>query len=159
MKSLDLVNDRVPFFGQCPVDDVGRVLADHRLIGRDHDHVEPVNRTEFFGLGLGSTGHAAELLVHTKVVLQRDGRQRLIFAFDLDALFGLNSLMQAVRPTTPVHQAARKVVNDDDLAVLDDVMMVELIQRVSLESLFDAMEQVHIRRVIQVRNAQQAFGL
>ncbi len=64
-----------------------------------------------------------------------------------------------VGPAAALHQAAGKVVDDDDFAVLHDVMMVALVQRVRFQCLLDAMEQVHVRRIVEVRNAEQFFGL
>ena len=58
-----------------------------------------------------------------------------------------------------MHEAASEIVNDDHLAFLDNVMVVGLIERVGLQSLLDTMEQVHIRRIVKIGNAEQAFSL
>src|SRR5436305_12957874 len=105
------------------------------------------------GLSLSRAGHARKFFVETKIVLQRDSRQRLILFLDLDALFGFDRLMKPVRPATTFHQAPREVVNDDDLAVLNDVLMVELVERMSFESLLDAVQQFHVRRVVEIADA------
>ena len=60
-----------------------------------------------------------------------------------------------VRPAAALHQAAGEVVDDDHFAVLHDVMMIELVKRVRLQGLLDAMEQVHIRRVVKIADAQK----
>ena len=69
----------------------------HRLVGRDHHHVELVDLEELRRLGLGRAGHAGQLLVHAEVVLQRDRGERLGLALDLHALLGLDRLVQARR--------------------------------------------------------------
>ncbi len=156
MKLLDLLDHRIPFLGKRAIDHVRRIKTHHRLIGRDLDDVERVNRQEFLSLGLGRTGHAAEFLVHAEVILQRDRRQRLIFTLDLDAFFCLDSLVQTVRPAASGHQTTGEIVNDNHLAVLHDVVMIGLIKRVCFQGLFDAMEQVHVapgRRDLRRRGA------
>ena len=90
--------------------------------------------------------------------MQRDGRQRLIFALDLDAFFGFDRLVQTVGPAAALHQAPGEIVDDDDFAFLHDVMMVELVERVRFQSLLDAVQHLHVRRVVKIADAEQAFG-
>ena len=92
-----------------------------RLVGNDHD-VEVVDLGELGRFGLGRAGHARELLVHAEVVLEGDGRERLVLALDLHAFLGFDGLVQAVAPAAARHQAAGELVDDDDLAVLDHVV-------------------------------------
>ena len=124
----DLLDDRAPLLLGGAVDHVLVVLADHRLVGGDHHHVELVDLVELGGLGVGRAGHAGELLVHAEVVLEGDGGERLVLALDLDAFLGLDRLVQAVGPAPAGHHAAGELVDDDDLAVLDQVVDVALEQ-------------------------------
>ena len=48
--------------------------------------------------------------------------------------FELHRLVEAVAPAAPRHQAARELVNDQDLAVLDHVVHVHLEQRVRAQA-------------------------
>ena len=54
--------------------------------------------------------------------------------------------MQAVAPAAARHQAAGELVDDDDLAVLDHVLHVELVVDVRAQRLLHVMEQRHVRR-------------
>src|SRR6266566_2006885 len=54
------------------VNHVRAVESDHLAVGRDGDHVELVDLVELLRLGHRRTGHARELLVLAKVVLDRD---------------------------------------------------------------------------------------
>ena len=120
----DLVDDRVELLALGAVDEVRVLDAAQRPVRRDDDDVELVDLVELLGLGVGRAGHAGELLVHAEVVLEGDGRERLVLALDLDLLLGLDRLVQAVAPAAARHQAAGELVDDDDLAVLDHVVDV-----------------------------------
>jgi hypothetical protein len=54
----DLVDDGVPLALLAGEDEVGEVVADHRLVGRDGDDLEVVDLVELLRLGLGGSGHA-----------------------------------------------------------------------------------------------------
>ena len=90
-----------------------------------------------------------ELAVLAEVVLEGDGRERLVLALDLDLLLGLDRLVQAVAPAPAGHQAAGELVDDDDPAVLDHVVDVELEQRVRAQRLVDVVEQRHVDGVVE----------
>jgi len=128
-------------------------------VRRDDGHFELVSAVELGGFRLGRAGHAGEFFVEAEIVLQGDGGERLVLALDLDALFRLDRLMESVRPAAAGHRAPRELVHDDHLALFDEVMVVETIERVRLQSLFDAVEHFHVRRVVEVADAEQAFGL
>ena len=100
------------------------------------------------GLRLGGAGHAGQLLVEAEVVLNRDRRQRLRFALDLDAFLGFDGLVQAIAPAAAGHQAAGVFIDDDDLVVLDDVLHVLLVEAVGLEQLRDGVDALRLGLVI-----------
>ena len=120
----DLVDDRAELALLVLVDEVGVVVADHRLVGRDLHDVELVDLVELGGLGVGGAGHARQLVVHAEEVLEGDRRQRLVLFLDGDVLLGLDRLVQAVGPAAARHLAAGVLVDDEDLAVLDEVVDV-----------------------------------
>ena len=95
-----------------------------------------------------------ELLVLAEVVLERDRRERLVLALDLDLLLRLDRLVQPVAPAAARHQPAGELVDDDDLAVLDHVVDVELEERVRAQRLVDVVEQLHVRRVVEAARLQ-----
>ncbi len=125
-------------------------------VGRDDDDVEVVDLRELLGLGVGGAGHAGELLVLAEVVLEGDGRQRLVLALDLHlgmravVLLGLDRLVQPVAPAAAGHQAAGELVDDDDLAVLDHVVDVALEDHVGAKRLVDVMLEVRVLEVVEV---------
>jgi hypothetical protein len=76
-------------------------------------------------------------------------------SLDLDALLGLDRLVQAVGPAPARHLAAGELVDDDDLAVLDDVVDVALEQRVGLERLVDVVQDLDVLDVVEVVDAER----
>ena len=150
----DLVDDRVELGRLVAVDEVREILADHLAVGRDGDDVEVVDLVELLGLGHRRAGHAGQLVVHAEVVLEGDRRERHALALDLHALLGLDRLVQALAPAPAGHQAAGELVDDDDLAVLDDVVAVALEQSVGLERLLEVAGQSKVG-VVQVLDAEQ----
>ena len=134
------------------------VRPDHRLVRRDLRDLELVDLVELLRLGRGGPGHARELGVHAEVVLDRDRRERTGLALDLEAFLRLDRLVQAVRPAAAGHEAAGELVDDDDLAVLDDVLLVAAVHRVRLQRV---VHEVHRRDValVHVVEAEHLLGL
>ena len=79
-------------------------------------------------------------------------------ALDAQALLGLDRLVQALAPASARHLATGELVHDDDLAVLDDVVPVALVQRVRLERGIEVPGEPRVR-VVQVLDAQQLLDL
>ena len=102
---------------------------------------------ELVGFRQRRAGHAGELLVHAEVVLERDRGERLVLGLDRLVLLGLERLVQAFRIAAARHHAAGELVDDDDLAVADDVVLVALEQLVRAQRLVDV---VHGRDVLDV---------
>ena len=170
---LDLLEDGLEFLPLGPVDHVRVVRADHGLVGGDDHDVQLVDLLELRRLGVGRSGHAGQLLVHAEVVLEGDGGQGLVFVLDLDLFLGLQGLVEPVAVAAPRHEPARELVDDDHLAVLDDVVHVPLEEDVGLQGLVDVVEQFDVAGVVEVvdlhelldretpssvRNAERAFS-
>src|SRR5262249_36816847 len=108
-------------------------------------------------LGLGRTGHAGEVLVEAEQILERDRRQRLILASNLDAFLGFDRLMDAVRVAAAVHQPSRKFVDDDDFAVFDDVMLIGVEEMPRFERRVELVRQLDIALVVEILDTQHLF--
>src|SRR5690606_10322781 len=164
---LDLVDHRAVLAGAVEEHRVRMILAHHRPVGGDDHHFQAVDRLELVSLGIGRTGHAGELAVHAEQVLEGDRRQRLVLALYVDPLLGLDRLVQAVGPAAAGQGAAGELVDDDHLAVADDVVHVALVQRVRAQRGVEVMDDVDVVRGVQAvlfagedaGAAQQAFGL
>ena len=121
------------FFDQCAALLPGGVFQ----VGRDRDDVQTVDFVKFLFFRQSRSGHTADLVVHTVVVLQGDGSVGDVFRLHLDAFLGFNGLMQAVGPAASGHQTAGEGVDDDDLSGLDEIVFVAFENEFRLQSLFD----------------------
>ena len=128
-------------------------------MGRYDDHFEAVDLLELVSLCVGRTGHTGQLAVHAEEVLEGDRGDRLVLFADLHVFLGLDRLMQAVRPAPTRHRAAGELVDNDDLAVLDDVLDVALVQRMRTQRRIEVVEQADVLRVIQAAAVAQQAGL
>ncbi len=76
-----------------------------------------------------------------------------------DAFLGFDGLVEAVGPAAAGHEAAGELVDDDDFAVLDDVLDVALVEVVGLDGDFDVVLEVPVFGVGDVADAEEAFDL
>ena len=152
----DVVDDRLGFLLRRAIDRVRLLDAPQRLVGRDCDDVELVDLRELFRFGFRGAGHARQLLVFAEVVLEGDGRERLVLALDLHLFLGLDRLVQAIAPAASGHEAAGELVDDDDLAVLDHVVDVEPEDGVRAQRLLDMVLDVRVLHVVEVSAVQAA---
>ena len=152
---LDVGDDRADFFRKRPVHLVVLVLAHHRHVRRDHDRLEVIDLLELERLGVRRARHAGELRVHPEIVLERDRRERLIFALDRHALLRFDRLVQALGPAAPGHQPAGEFVDDHDFAVLHDVVLVAMEQRVRAQRRVQVMHEPDVVRVVEARSRRE----
>ena len=82
-----------------------------------------------------------------------------VLFLDRDAFLGLDRLVQAVAPVAARHQAAGELVDDDDLAVLHDVVHVALVEVVGLERVVDQVRPLHVAGRVEALDAGQPLGL
>ena len=111
------------------------ILADAGAVGRDGKNVQLVNIMEFRSFRFRRAGHARQFFVQAEVVLDGDGRVRLVFPLHFHAFLGFHRLVQTVAPAASRHFTARILVDDDDLAFLDDVFHVFFVNAVGLQQL------------------------
>ena len=140
-------------------DEVGVVFTHHGAVGGNRHHAQLVCAHELAGLGLGRTGHSRELLVHAEVVLQGHGGQGLVLRLDLDTLLGLDGLVYSLVVAAAGKDAAGVLVDDEDLAVHDDVVFVTLEEGAGLDRVVQERDQGRVRRLIEVVNAEVVLDL
>ena len=119
--------------------------------------MEVVDLDELLLLGLGGSGHPGELLVEAEVVLEGDRRERDVLLLDPDALLRLDRLMEPLAPAAALHDPARVLVDDLDLALLDHVVDVALVERLRLQRLGEVVDELDVARVVEVLDPERAL--
>ena len=95
-----------------------------RLIGRNRNHIQPIDGMQLRSFRFRGTGHAGNLFIEAEEVLQGNRRQRLVLVFDLHLLLGLNGLVHALVVAASCQNAAGKAIHDHHFAVADDVVLI-----------------------------------
>ena len=149
----DDVGDLVELLVRRAEDRVVVVLAHDVDVGRHGDDVEAVDVGELFGFRRRRTGHAGELLVEAEIVLEGDRGQRLVLGLDLDALLGLQRLVQAFGIAAARHHAAGELVDDHHFVVADDVVLV------LAEHLVGAQRRIGVVHEVDVLDVVEALAL
>ena len=157
----NVLDDRVELALLRRVDEVGLVLAGHRLVRGDRDDVDLVGRGKLGGLGLGRTGHARArtLGVEAEVVLQRDRGQRLVLGLNLHAFLGLDRLVHAVVVAAARQDATRVLVDDKDLTGVHDVVAIPEEQLLRTDRVVEEADERGVRSLVQVLHAQLVLDL
>ena len=155
----DVGDDGVELLVAGHIDEVGLVVAHHRVVGRDDDDLKAVDVLKLKCLGVGGAGHAGEFLVEPEVILEGDGRQRLVLLLDAHALLGLDRLVQAVRPAPPRHHAPGELVYNQHAAVADDVVHILPEQRVRAQRRADMVKQADVGGAVEAALVQQPLLL
>ena len=99
-----------------------------------------------------------QLVVQPEVVLEGDRGHGHALALDAQPFLGLDRLVEALAPAPAGHLPPGELVDDDDLAVLDDVVPVALVQGVGPQGLLEVAGQGGIG-VVHVRDAEPALHL
>ena len=154
----DLADDRLVFLLDGAVDLVVLVDAQDRQVGRNLGDFETVDVAEFLRFRRGRAGHAGQLLVHAEIVLEGDGGQRLVLRLDRHMFLGFQRLVQAFRIAAAGHHAAGELVDDDDLAIADDVVLVALEQAMRLQRVVDVVDDGDVLDVVERLALQVAGG-
>ncbi len=158
MEILDLLDDGVELLALGLVHDVGVVHPDQSAVRRSHRHVQLVDLGELCSLGVGGAGHPSELVVHPEVVLEGDRGEGLVLLLDPEPFLRFDRLVEPVRPAAARHQTAGELVDDDDLAVLGDVVHVLLEEGVGAQALVDVVERVDVLGVVEVADRKELLA-
>src|SRR5215831_1554565 len=150
MTFVDIIDYSFELFTFSSVDHIRVVCADHPLVGGDDHYIQVIDLRELYSLGVGSAGHTTELLIHAKVVLNRNSGKGLVFVTNLYFFFGLNCLMQTVRPAPARHEASSEFIDNDDFSTRDYVVYITLEQAMGSESLGKVVKRINFCWVVKI---------
>ena len=159
MTVLDILNNSMTLLGNCTINLVDHVVADHCHVRGNDNHLQTVDLLKLERLGIGRAGHAGKLVVQAKIILEGYGGQRLIFVLNRNPFLSLHRLMQAVGPTPSGHHSSREFVDDHDLIVFDDVIDFALKKSMGAQRSAQMMHQSDIDRVIKTGPGVDKIGL
>ncbi len=124
------------------------IIPHHLLVsGDDHDR-EVVDPVKLFGFCLRRSSHAGELVVHAEVVLEGDCRHRDVLAPDPHTFFGLDGLVESLAVAATAHHSTGEFIDDDDFAVVDDVVLVAFVDRVGGQGLLEIVGEFCVAVVV-----------
>ncbi|OPY66367.1 MAG: hypothetical protein A4E62_02516 [Syntrophorhabdus sp. PtaU1.Bin002] len=141
-----------------PVHDIRIIGPDKGSVGRYDHYIEVVNLLEFHGLRVRRSGHTCKFTVHPEIVLERHRGEGLVLPFDLYVLFRLQCLVKALAEPSSRHKPPGKLVHNDDLAILYDVVHIPLKKVVGLQGLVEVMEQVNVLWIIKVIDVDELLN-
>ena len=156
---FDLPYDRIIFTLDRFVYVVGVIEPYHRLIGRHFNNIKTVYRPEFLLFRQSRTGHARELFVHTEKVLEGYCSESAVFLLHFDVFLCLDSLMQTVRIPTSRHKASREGIDDNNSAVVDNIVLVKVHDTVGADSIVYIMCKLGILGFREVLDSEEALCL
>src|SRR5262249_10624726 len=154
---LNFIRGSKVFFLLRAINQIWIFDSQQRFVRGNDDDVKVVDFAEFGSFSLRSSGHAGEFFVHTEVILEGDGRERLVLALNLHAFLGFHRLMQAIGPAAAWHETSGEFVNDYDFSIFDHVFNITVIERVRLDGGFDVMFEHPVLWIGDVADAEQTF--
>ena len=77
---------------------------------------------------------------------------------NFDTFFGLDCLMEAIRPTAAGHEPAGEFIHNDYLTVLDHIISVTQENDMGFERLLQVMDMADTTFVIDILHAQDLFA-
>ena len=91
-----IVHDRFEFLTHSFINDVVVIQTGNGFVCWNNHNVQIVDFSKFFFLSFSSTGHTCQLVIHSEIILIRNGSIRLRFRLNLYLFFGFDGLMQTV---------------------------------------------------------------
>ncbi len=154
----NLLHDRLEFLSGAFINAIGIVCPLQNPVGGQNHAVQVVDLFKLVGFGVGGAGHAGKLFIHPKIILKGDGRQRLVFPFDLDCLLGFNGLMEAVRPAAARHHPAGEFIHNHHLAVADHIIHIQpekFLGPQGLQNVVAVLERFHLMQVLHAKKLRR----
>ena len=136
---LNLFDNSFIFLAFRLINAVVHIFTGNGTVGRDYHYIQFVDIPELSCFRFRSTGHTRELVVHTEVILQRNGSECLRSSFHFHVFLSFDSLVQTVGVATAFHDTSGLLVYDLHLSVQYNVFIIDLEHGVCLQQLVDGM--------------------
>ena len=159
MRRLDSVNDSVQLLLLRLIYRILKILTDDRTVRGNDNNIHAVNLTELLLLRQRRTRHTALLLEKIKEILERDGCKCLALSLYLYMLLCLDRLMQTVGITASRHDTPGKLIDNQNLIVLNHIVLIAEHQIVRAKCQNDGMLYLQILRIGKVINMEKFLDL
>ena len=136
---FDLFDNSFIFLAFRLINAVVHIFTSNGAVGRNHHYIQLVDIPELTCFRFRSTGHTRELVVHTEVILQRNGGECLRSSFHFHVFLGFDSLVQTVGVAAALHDTSGLLVHNLHLSVEYNVFVVFLEHGISFQQLVDGM--------------------
>ena len=152
---FDFFHDRTEFFFLGHIYRVIQVDTLNRTVCRNLDNVHTIDLTELLFLCQSRTSHTCFFRIFVKEVLECNGGQCFALTAYLYMLFRLNRLMQTVGISSSRHDTSGKLINDQYLIVLYDIILVTEHQVMGTQCKDYIVLDLQILRICQVFNMEE----
>ena len=159
MSLHDITNHCTEFACFCAVNHILQVFSLYRQVCGDLDNVHAVDVTEFVFFCFCSTGHTALFRIFIEVVLECDGSQSLAFSAHLQIFLCFDGLMQTVGVSSAGHHTTCEFIDDDDLAFVYHIVLIQMHVVVCLQGIIDMVLQFQVFGIRQVFYCKEFFCL
>ena len=154
MDPSDLVQDRVVLRFARDEHAVGMIDANHRPVGWNHRHPQPVGFLELRGGRSGGAGHPADPRIAADEMLQRDRAEDAAIGPPIEPLFRFERGLQAVGPVPILDHPAGVLVDDPDAAVAHQIVHVAPQQHAGVQRAVDLGQQRQVGFDVQAAAAE-----
>ena len=129
----------------------------YRAVCRNLNNVHGVNISKLLLLGLCRTGHSGLLLELVKEILEGNGCKRSRLSLYLHMFLRFNRLMQSVRIPSSVHNTAGKLIDNQNLIILYDIIHIPLHKVICPKSKDDIVLNLEVFRICKVIDMKILF--
>ena len=141
------------------VDQILSINPTNQAVGGNLEDVEVIDLAELFGFGGCRPSHARELIVESEQILEGDCGQGVAFTLHRDTFLGFDRLVESLRIAPARHQSTSEFIDNDHFAILDHILFIFAVERLSSKRLFHMIDQLNRGRTVNVRKVESRLHL
>ena len=135
------------------------IFPDHRFVGRNDGDFKFIDMREFIRFCRRSACHSRQFFIQAEIILVGNFRAGLAFLHDAHALLRFNRLMEPLAEPPANLLSAGEFINEEDFAVLDEVVHIAFVELMRCEGLIDVMDEREVGMLIEVVQSEAALHL
>ena len=139
MHSDDLFYDRCIFFSLGLIYPIVHIGTGDRFVRRNSYHIQLVDIPKLSGFRFCRSGHTCQFMVHTEIILERNGCKRLSSSFHFYPFFCLYGLVKPVGITASFHNTSGLFINNLYFIIDNDIFRIPFEKCISFQQLINRM--------------------